>query len=254
MTRILRDSITATDIPTDGTELVAGYGNGLYTWSPEDWTRFAGVPHATIDVDGSRPESDVLDVERGDASVQTAAAWVAKKWTGPIIYPPVIYASRDSLTPLFDALNAAGFEVGKHFRLWIATLDGTESVPDMTGVTAVQYQGAGPAGHFDQSIVYDDAWMPGVPRPAAALQPFPGVEWFHGAHSSPVVTAMGKRLVEEGCSAYHIGPGPQWTDADRQSYQLWQLKLGYTGTEPGEAADGWPGQVSWDKLQVPRVQ
>lgn len=91
------------------------------------------------------------------------------------------------------------------------------------------------------------------PRPAAGYQPFPGAAWFEAdpAHISPIVTAMGQRLVEEGCSAYHVGPGPQWTDADRQSYQKWQLKLGYKGTAPGGDADGIPGQESWDKLRVP---
>jgi hypothetical protein len=62
---------------------------------------------------------------------------------------------------------------------------------------------------------------------------------------------MGKRLVAEGCSAYHVGPGPQWTEADRESYQKWQLHLGYKGTAPGGDADGYPGKDSWDKLRVP---
>lgn len=93
-------------------------------------------------------------------------------------------------------------------------------------------------------------------QPAPEYQPFPGIEWFHAdpAHSSPVVTAMGERLVAEGCSAYKVGPGPQWTDADRESYQKWQEKLGYRGTVEGEAADGWPGPASWAALKVPRVQ
>lgn len=89
--------------------------------------------------------------------------------------------------------------------------------------------------------------------PVQALQPFPGTEWFKAepAHSSPIVTAMGRRLVQEGCSEYHVGPGPQWTEADRLSYQQWQLKLGYKGTAPGQDADGYPGEASWNKLQVP---
>ncbi|CAM5655030.1 N-acetylmuramoyl-L-alanine amidase domain-containing protein OS=Streptomyces fumanus OX=67302 GN=GCM10018772_44660 PE=4 SV=1 [Streptomyces fumanus] len=58
---------------------------------------------------------------------------------------------------------------------------------------------------------------------------------------------MGKRLVAEGCSAYAEGPGPRWTDADRDSYAKWQRKLGYTGAD----ADGWPGATSWAALKVP---
>ncbi|KAK2789538.1 hypothetical protein FQN52_006066 [Onygenales sp. PD_12] len=76
---------------------------------------------------------------------------------------------------------------------------------------------------------------------------FPGASWFGRRPKSSIVTAMGKRLVAEGCSAYKVGPGPQWTDADRKSYALWQKKLGYKGKD----ADGWPGKTSWDKLKVP---
>ncbi|MEV6395600.1 peptidoglycan-binding protein [Streptomyces sp. NPDC051907] len=87
------------------------------------------------------------------------------------------------------------------------------------------------------------------PKPQPGYEPFPGADWFRRAPRSAVVTAMGKRLVAEGCSAYATGPGPQWTDADRRSYQRWQKRLGYSGT----AADGWPGPTSWAALKVPKV-
>ncbi|MFD7611000.1 peptidoglycan-binding protein [Streptomyces sp. NPDC059828] len=80
-------------------------------------------------------------------------------------------------------------------------------------------------------------------------QPFPGTDWFKKSPNSPIVTAMGKRLVAVGCSAYKSGPGPQWTDVDRSSYAKWQRKNGFTGAD----ADGWPGKTTWDALKVPRV-
>ncbi|WP_406439433.1 peptidoglycan-binding protein [Streptomyces sp. NBC_00631] len=80
-----------------------------------------------------------------------------------------------------------------------------------------------------------------------AYQPFPGAAWFRKNPKSAIVTAMGKRLVANGCSAYSAGPGPQWTEADRASYAKWQRKLGYTGS----SADGWPGAKSWAALKVP---
>ena len=64
-----------------------------------------------------------------------------------------------------------------------------------------------------------------------AYQPFPGAEWFRKKPRSAIVTAMGKRLVAVGCSAY----------------AQWQRRLGYTGS----AADGWPGAKSWAALRVP---
>ncbi|PRH80886.1 N-acetylmuramoyl-L-alanine amidase [Streptomyces solincola] len=86
------------------------------------------------------------------------------------------------------------------------------------------------------------------PGPAApAHHPFPGREFFTTSRNSPLVTAMGRRLVAEGCSAYAQGPGPRWTEADRRSYAMWQRKLGYRGAD----ADGIPGPASWAALRVP---
>ncbi|BCS19587.1 uncharacterized protein APUU_20019A [Aspergillus puulaauensis] len=79
------------------------------------------------------------------------------------------------------------------------------------------------------------------------LTPFPGADWFKSAPNSPIVTAMGQRLVDEGCGEYSEGPGAQWTESDRKSYECWQKKLGYSGKD----ADGWPGKGTWDQLKVP---
>ncbi|GAA2915956.1 hypothetical protein GCM10020221_09690 [Streptomyces thioluteus] len=43
-------------------------------------------------------------------------------------------------------------------------------------------------------------------------------------------------------------PRPPLDAADRNSYRLWQRKLGFTGSD----ADGLPGRTSWDALKVPR--
>ncbi|MEU0001535.1 peptidoglycan-binding protein [Streptomyces microflavus] len=91
---------------------------------------------------------------------------------------------------------------------------------------------------------------PAKPKPKpVAYEPFPGAAFFRAGRSSPIVTAMGKRLVAEGCGRYSVGPGPKWSTADRNSYAAWQRKLGYTGSD----ADGIPGKSSWDRLKVPNV-
>src|SRR3546814_3367097 len=63
---------------------------------------------------------------------------------------------------------------------------------------------------------------------------------------SAVITAMGRRLVAEGCGAYRSGPGPNWTNTDRESYRRWQKKLGYTGAD----ADGYPGPTRSEERRV----
>lgn len=90
--------------------------------------------------------------------------------------------------------------------------------------------------------------LPGKAAPAVQYEPFPGSAFFHGGRHSPIITAMGKRLVAEGCGRYSSGPGPDWTRADQNSYAAWQRKLGYSG----DAADGIPGETSWNKLKVPK--
>jgi LysM repeat protein len=88
---------------------------------------------------------------------------------------------------------------------------------------------------------------PAKPAPSR-YEPFPGASFFHAGRHSPLITAMGRRLVAEGCGRYNQGPGPNWTDADRRSYAAWQRKLGYSGA----GADGIPGKTSWDRLKVPK--
>lgn len=78
--------------------------------------------------------------------------------------------------------------------------------------------------------------------------PFPGAAWFKSRPNSPIISMMGARLIEERCSAYGPGgPPSQWTTQHRDSYAMWQRKLGYKGAD----ADGWPGEKSWNKLRVP---
>lgn len=90
---------------------------------------------------------------------------------------------------------------------------------------------------------------PSPSTPPTSYEPFPGSQFFHDGQHSAIITALGRRLVEEGCSRYKVGPGPDWGEADRQSYAAWQRKVGYAGSD----ADGIPGPTSWAKLRVPNV-
>ncbi|MEU8758087.1 peptidoglycan-binding protein [Streptomyces sp. NPDC048659] len=106
-------------------------------------------------------------------------------------------------------------------------------------------------GRVQQRLGSAPTARPVPPKPAAPrYQPFPGTAFFKTTPSSAVVTAMGRRLVAEGCGRYVSGPSPRWSEADRQSYAAWQRKLGFSGTD----ADGWPGAASWNALKVPYVR
>jgi hypothetical protein len=89
---------------------------------------------------------------------------------------------------------------------------------------------------------------PHQPPPPARYVPFPGAAWFKTQPNSSIISAMGVRLIEEGCSAYGPGgPPSQWNAQHRESYAMWQRKLGYRNAD----ADGWPGETSWTRLRVP---
>lgn len=109
-------------------------------------------------------------------------------------------------------------------------------------------------GWSEKSVIAHKEWQPGKPDPASITMsdfrtamarllgastepssgsskpsgstsdketsgyaPFPGAGYFRTGRRSALITAMGKRLVAEGCGKYGTGPGPRWTDADRRS-------------------------------------
>jgi hypothetical protein len=154
--RVMRDSTTATDIPVNGTQLVAGYGNGLYKWSAADWDRFPNIPHVHIDVNGSDPQGcGVLDVEPGDVQPEHVAAWVkARNAFRP--KTATIYCSRSTIALVDEHCK------GLWLVYWVATLDGTivqGKTPGGNLIVACQYKGSSLTGHhYDESLVFDANW------------------------------------------------------------------------------------------------
>lgn len=95
------------------------------------------------------------------------------------------------------------------------------------------------------------------PRPVEkTYEPFPGAKWFTMGRKSPIVKAMRKRLIEEGCNHYQsntnqdeIGTG------DKESYEAWQRKYNRLHRKGwvGSALRWPPGKETWDALKVPNV-
>lgn len=145
------------------------------------------------------------------------------------------------VTAVGRALVATGF--GSHYSVGPG--------PDWSDADTLNYQ------DYQRSLGYTGSAADGVPGPASlhrllgnatpADAPFPGAGFFHAGQSSDLITRMGERLVQEGCSRYQVGPGPNWGSADQASYAAWQERLGYSGA----SADGIPGAASWGQLHVP---
>ncbi|MEV5240000.1 peptidoglycan-binding protein [Streptomyces cinnamoneus] len=216
--------------------------------------------------DGDDPWPDVQleAIERVSAALCRAHGWGAasvighKEWTDTKI-DPVGFAMDDLRDAIAARLGAAPQEPAPQepapqepatpqpaAAYTVRPGDTLVAIAESHATTAAQLVAL-------NDLADPDVLHPGqelkVPAAGNAYEPFPGADFFRAGPDSPVVTAMGHRLVEEGCSAYAQGPGPRWTDADRQSYAAWQRKLGFTGSD----ADGWPGRTSWDALKVPRT-
>ncbi|MGK5496404.1 peptidoglycan-binding protein [Streptomyces sp. URMC 125] len=77
------------------------------------------------------------------------------------------------------------------------------------------------------------------------VPPFPGRHYFRPGATNTYVTQLGKALVKRGYGRfYKVGPGPRWTDADRQAVRAFQLDQGWRGSD----ADGYPGPETWRRL------
>jgi hypothetical protein len=190
--RRMYDSTNPAGIP-DVVEMVAGYINGSFNWAArvgafDKWPKAA---HVRIDVTGANPASaGVLDVETGDATPAHAPQWIRDRTS--IGMRPVIYCNRSTM-PL--VLQATGDLIhGKDYWFWIATLDGTKTLPDMTGVIAVQFADSKMTGFdADESIVYDDTWH-AEPVPTEPVKTLDGIVIVlpHGAARAVISTDNGK--------------------------------------------------------------
>ncbi|MFD5899047.1 peptidoglycan-binding protein [Streptomyces sp. NPDC060366] len=93
--------------------------------------------------------------------------------------------------------------------------------------------------------------LPGAAAPAKPVyEPFPGASYFHTGRTSPIITALGRRLVALGFGRhYSSGPGPSWTNADKRNVQDFQRSK----PELAGDADGIPGPKTWELLKIPKL-
>lgn len=81
--------------------------------------------------------------------------------------------------------------------------------------------------------------------PYAIKKEFPGRSYFKSGANNKYVTQLGYMLVAAGYGKYYkVGPGPQWTSADKNACRAFQKKQGWTGSD----ADGYPGPETWNRL------
>ncbi|WEB44002.1 peptidoglycan-binding protein [Streptomyces yunnanensis] len=196
------------------------------------------------------PEAQLDAIERVGAALCRAYGWSAasvighKEWTNTKIDPRGF--SMDTMRERIDRRLNHG---GSSSSYTVKAGDTLSAIGRAHGVPWKEIAAANGLREPYTIKPGQSLTMPGKPAPAPRYEPFPGDGFFKSYPRSPIVTAMGRRLVEVGCSAYSDGPGPQWTTADRESFRKWQQHLG----DAPAYCDGWPGRRQWDALKVPKV-
>ena len=169
--RTMYDSTTASDIPTSAA-MVAGYIDGRYAWTDQDWARFPSAVKVRIAVFPTTNDGQVLDVEDWNAIPDQAPAWVLKRRAAGV--DPTIYCGYGYQGRTWSAVRMAFHNAGvtePHY--WVAAYPGDGAVVGaMLYPDSVAHQYAGSAtsgGHFDLSAVAD--YWPGVDAPDQQSSP-----------------------------------------------------------------------------------
>lgn len=149
------DTTTPDQIPSNA-QIVAGYINGKWAWTAEQWGMFPFAKLVRITVDPTVNDGDVYDCEPGNRSAdpnvwpQQAAAWVHARLSAGIV--PVIYCSRSDWPVLRGTVDG-------QCQWWIANPHTTAvAIP---GAVAVQY--AWPGDPDAQSRNVDVSYVYGSP-------------------------------------------------------------------------------------------
>jgi hypothetical protein len=130
---VIYDSVTPSAIPAG--KAVAAYSNGTYQASPAQVAGHGKV--LWIDVHGSNTSADALDVEPGDATPASAAAWASAKLTKDPDSTAIIYTFKAAWGPVISNINALPGWMHSHVKYWIADPTGTPHI--LPGAAATQW-------------------------------------------------------------------------------------------------------------------
>lgn len=111
------DDVTVSLIPVTA-QAVAGYVDGRWPTLAQLEAKFPKAQHIISIAVFAKDNAMVLDVERGDATVAEAAAWV-KRQRG-LGKKPAVYTPLSQAQALVNALAAAGLTYSTDYLLWTA--------------------------------------------------------------------------------------------------------------------------------------
>lgn len=160
MSRTMFDACNPAHIPGDAA-MVAGYIDGQCAWPTAAWARFPNARKIRIATNPSTDDGDVIDVERGDATPDTAAGWLAMRRAAG--RNPSLYCSVANMATVRARLAAHGIAAPP---FWVAHYGVAPVIP--AGAVALQYANEHPPG-CDTSVVAD--YWPGIDPAPPTPQP-----------------------------------------------------------------------------------
>lgn len=159
-----------------------GYDTGTdgVPWTPQQYAAHPGALHVDQDNDTGPAGGtcDIFDVEPFAGTVDHIAAWVHRAWScftagdRPGQRTPTVYSFSSNITPIANALNAAGITMGVNFALSKPmSAQVAQSILDAAGgpfpIVLVQYE-----FHTDHDIsLASNTWLnkvSGNPQPPVA--------------------------------------------------------------------------------------
>jgi hypothetical protein len=154
-----RDSAVPTMIGTSTCGGVIAYANGDYAWPESEVNRFieAGRKVHKYDVNATGwLIADVLDVERGDATIPDAPGWVDKRWASHST--AAIYIERSNVPALVTELAR------RPSYLIVADWTGEPHMPELELPANIVVAGVQYAEnlYWDELAIYSQAWIDGA--------------------------------------------------------------------------------------------
>ena len=237
-------------IHKDGTVSLHGWGRANHAGG--------GDPDVLAAIKAERyplPKTDKHDGEPGsvDGNAHFIGYECVNKGDGKDPWPPI------QLEAMARAVAAACRLYGWTVNSALRHMDWSDWKPDPKGVdwgkmrTRIATILAGPPNATPIGNWVDgDADGSGTTPPTKPTEPkppagstFPGASKFGPGANNAHVTKLGQMLVQRGAQRFYAeGPGPRWSDADRNATQAFQRAQGWTGAD----ADGIPGPRTWDLL------
>ena len=151
------DAAVPDNIPASA-QVVAGYIDGSYAWTADDWKKWPDADKVLITVTGSL-KANVADVENGAMTADDARNWIVAKQKEHM-RGCTIYCSQANLNSVWSACK------GHAYYIWVA--DWTGSAHEVAHTVATQYSSVD--NRYDLSMVYSQEWLDTV---QAANNPWP---------------------------------------------------------------------------------